>query len=298
LLVLYYATDRSSMDKPQHRFVQLPSSRLSTHDLGRIGVRKHHVAGLLEVDVTEARERVELERRRGRHISFFAWAVKTIADCVAKDGLAHAMRSRKNEVIVFSDVDISTVVEKRVRGQRVPLPVLIREANRKNVDAIYDEVRAAMGRSVRDEHDHVLSKHQSPAWLMKLFYALPQWVRICIFERILSKPFRAKRAMGTVVVTSLESVSHSPGWIIPRSMHNLCFALGSVTRKPWVVGNQVVVREILHLTVLVNHDVIDGAPAARFLDRLVGELQLQGGGTQAQSAELSSNHGETGTDAT
>jgi pyruvate/2-oxoglutarate dehydrogenase complex dihydrolipoamide acyltransferase (E2) component len=264
------------MDKPQHQFVRYPSSRLSTHDLGRIGMRKHHVAGLLEVDVTEARRRVQLDRQSGRHVSFFAWTVKTIADCVAENGLAHAMRSRKNEVVVFSDVDVSTVVEKRVHGQRVPLPVLIREANRKDVETIYDEVREAMGRSVRDERDHVLSRHESPAWIMKSFYALPRWIRTYIFERVLARPFLAKRTMGTVVVTSLESIAHFPGWIIPRSMHNLCFALGSVTRKAWVVGDEIAIREILHLTVLVNHDVIDGAPAARFLGKLVDRLESDG----------------------
>jgi pyruvate/2-oxoglutarate dehydrogenase complex dihydrolipoamide acyltransferase (E2) component len=32
-------------------------------------------------------------------------------------------------------------------------------------------------------------------------------------------------------------------------------------------------REILHLTVLIDHDAIDGVPAARFVDELVNRLQ-------------------------
>jgi pyruvate/2-oxoglutarate dehydrogenase complex dihydrolipoamide acyltransferase (E2) component len=33
------------------------------------------------------------------------------------------------------------------------------------------------------------------------------------------------------------------------------------------------VRDILHLTVLFDHDAVDGAPAMRFVSRLVDRLQ-------------------------
>jgi pyruvate/2-oxoglutarate dehydrogenase complex dihydrolipoamide acyltransferase (E2) component len=33
------------------------------------------------------------------------------------------------------------------------------------------------------------------------------------------------------------------------------------------VGGQIVPREFLHLTASFDHDVIDGAPAARFIQR-------------------------------
>ena len=56
-------------------------------------------------------------------------------------------------------------------------------------------------------------------------------------------------------------------------MHNLCFALGSTVKKPWVVENDVQVRDILHLTILFDHDVVDGIPAARFAAKLVDRIQ-------------------------
>ncbi|WP_422478841.1 2-oxo acid dehydrogenase subunit E2 [Pleomorphochaeta sp. DL1XJH-081] len=33
------------------------------------------------------------------------------------------------------------------------------------------------------------------------------------------------------------------------------------------VDNEVVIREIMHISVSFNHDLVDGAPAARFLNR-------------------------------
>jgi pyruvate/2-oxoglutarate dehydrogenase complex dihydrolipoamide acyltransferase (E2) component len=41
-----------------------------------------------------------------------------------------------------------------------------------------------------------------------------------------------------------------------------------------VVDGKIQVREILNLTVLFDHDVIDGSPAARFVDKLVKRLEF------------------------
>jgi len=45
--------------------------------------------------------------------------------------------------------------------------------------------------------------------------------------------------------------------------------VGSTSWKPVIVEGQIVPREILNLTVVFDHDVIDGAPAARFTRRLI-----------------------------
>jgi pyruvate/2-oxoglutarate dehydrogenase complex dihydrolipoamide acyltransferase (E2) component len=58
------------------------------------------------------------------------------------------------------------------------------------------------------------------------------------------------------------------GWFIHKSVHPVSFGIGSVIRKPAVYNNEVRVREILNMTILVDHDVIDGAPMVRFLNDL------------------------------
>jgi len=44
-------------------------------------------------------------------------------------------------------------------------------------------------------------------------------------------------------------------------------ALGGIVEKPGVVDGCIAIREYLDLTLLFDHDVIDGAPAARFTAR-------------------------------
>jgi pyruvate/2-oxoglutarate dehydrogenase complex dihydrolipoamide acyltransferase (E2) component len=59
------------------------------------------------------------------------------------------------------------------------------------------------------------------------------------------------------------------GWavgIVP--LHTLCLTVAGITRKPGVVDGRIEPREYLALTASVDHDVVDGAPAARFAGRL------------------------------
>ena len=70
------------------------------------------------------------------------------------------------------------------------------------------------------------------------------------------------------------------GWAIPIGIHPLVVALGRIAKKPGVVGETIAIREYLSLTILFDHDVIDGAPVARFAQRLQ-ELLETGYGLRA-----------------
>jgi pyruvate/2-oxoglutarate dehydrogenase complex dihydrolipoamide acyltransferase (E2) component len=57
------------------------------------------------------------------------------------------------------------------------------------------------------------------------------------------------------------------GWGIPLVSHTLSVTLGGIAEKPGVVEGRIEIREYLSLTVSFDHDIIDGAPAARFAER-------------------------------
>ncbi len=204
--------------------IPYPPSRRLTFDVGRIGRTKNHVQALLEVDVTEARRRIRQGRQSGARVSFTAWLIKTVADCVALHPAAAGFNDPgRNRVLVSDEVDVSIVVEKELDGARVPLPLVIRGANRKGLERIREEIEAAKSQTVADERGGVLGAAR--------------------------------------------------GWIVPFGMHPLCLALGSINEQPAIYEGRVEPREVLHLTALIDHDVIDGVPAARFIDDLVGRLE-------------------------
>ena len=177
-------------------------------------------------------------------------------------------------MVLFSSVDIALPIERSVETGRAPLPLLIREAESRSLSDIQEEIDAALRQEVGDESKYILGTHGFSRATMRLYYMLPQAIRLLTWKALFGNPGRAKQHSGTVTVTTVGGSGRTGGWILPtRSMHNLHVSLGSITRKPWVVGGQIVARDIMHLTVGFNHDVIDGVPARRFMEDLVEHVE-------------------------
>lgn len=258
------------------RELSYPSSRQFTFDLGKIGRSKHHVKALLEIDVTDARKFIRRSRLSGEKLSFLSWIIKVTADTVSRHPAAAGInRPRKNKTVIFEDIDISIIVEKNIHGKKVPLPYLIRKADKKTPSEIFFEIESAKTKHVEDEKDYVLSKEYNPS-IIKLFLLLPQWIRLLLTRLFMSNPYKVKKMMGTVVITTAGMAGSKHGWIIPYSMHSLSFALGSINLQPVVYKNEICKREILHLTALIDHDVIDGVPAALFIEEFVKNIETPG----------------------
>ena len=79
--------------------------------------------------------------------------------------------------------------------------------------------------------------------------------------------------MGNAVLTSVGMMGKINGWFIQRSIHPISFGVGSILKKPYVIDNEIKIRDILNMTILVDHDVIDGAPMVRFLTELTRSIE-------------------------
>ena len=60
---------------------------------------------------------------------------------------------------------------------------------------------------------------------------------------------------------------------VHKSVHPISFGIGSVLKKPVVVKDEILIREILNMTILIDHDVIDGAPMVRLLNDLTKTIE-------------------------
>ncbi len=172
-----------------YSLIDFPKSRIGTFDIGRIGGAKHHVAALLEIDVTESRRRLRtLRRESGIGISFTSWLIKTISTSIIEHKEVHALLYRnKKKLLVFDEIDFATIVEKEVDGKLVPLPLVIQSTNQKTMAQIQVEISSSKNKNVQNEGDYVLSKSIS-AMNMKLYYVLPGMVRRLALKFILSTP--------------------------------------------------------------------------------------------------------------
>jgi pyruvate/2-oxoglutarate dehydrogenase complex dihydrolipoamide acyltransferase (E2) component len=231
------------------------------------------MVSLVEIDVTAARAQFrKIKERSGRNLSFTAWLVKCIGVAVGEHPEAAAFLKSRRSMLVSGSVDISITVEKDVNGYKIPLPYVIRDAQSKSILDIHSEIRTAQNEAAK-EGTVVVGENLSGFW-MKLYYALPAMIRRFIWKRFLLKPYIARRTMGSVMVTSVGMACPGvDGWLIPTSVLPLCFAVGGIIKKPGVAEDAVAIHEYLKLTVLIDHDVMDGAPAARFIARLSGLMK-------------------------
>jgi pyruvate/2-oxoglutarate dehydrogenase complex dihydrolipoamide acyltransferase (E2) component len=72
-----------------------------------------------------------------------------------------------------------------------------------------------------------------------------------------------------VGITAVGMFGNGAGWGIPIAPPTaLMVTVGGIAEKPGVVNGTIVIRDYLSLTISFDHDIIDGAPAARFTERL------------------------------
>ncbi len=260
----------------EHTFPHFRTATLDTLDWGR---KRHHIPMMLEVDVTAARDALRTQKAQtGEAISFTGWIIKCLAQAVGEHPHIHAVRKGRRKLILFRDVDVAIVVERTVStadaSKTLPMPYVIRKANEKSLAAIHAEIRSAQQAPIAAGATQVGAAQA--AWMVRLFNMLPKIARdLIVWRRLQRDPFFMKRMMGTVSVTAIGMVGHGGiGWGIPVGIHPLLVAVGGISPRPIMVGDRLVMREHLGLTVLFDHDVTDGAPVARFIGRLQELMEL------------------------
>src|SRR5579864_242326 len=97
--------------------VPFPRMRRLMIAFGRLTRHKHSIRGLVEIDVTRARQSLlELKARTGETLSFTAFLAACVGQAVEKNKEVHAYRNWRGQLVLFDDVDIAIMVERDMRG--------------------------------------------------------------------------------------------------------------------------------------------------------------------------------------
>ncbi|HET9223433.1 MAG TPA: 2-oxo acid dehydrogenase subunit E2 [Roseiflexaceae bacterium] len=241
-----------------HRSLPFPLERRITIDGGHLAAQRHTIHGLIEVDVTRPRQYIrEHKARTGETLSFTAFVIACLGKAIDENKMMHAYRDWRNRLILFDEVDVNTMVEIERDGRNVVLPYFIRAANKRTFRDIHAELRTAQAQP-----------EQSREFGVRQFAQLPRLARILFYWAIFKNPRWLKQRFCTVGMTSVGMFGSGSGWAIPFGVHTLDIALGGIAEKPGVINGRITIREYLCLTISFDHDIIDGAPAARFATRL------------------------------
>lgn len=169
--------------------VPIPPERALVLDGGILGAKRHIIYGLVEVDVTRARD---IRRNQEKKVSFTAYLVACLARAVEKHPDAQAYKFGKTTV-VFDDVDVSIMIEAEKGG--VAIPHILRNANLRSVRDLSNEIQRIK--------QHPVQSEQKGGNVVKAALHVPRWVRMLFYRFMKRDPDRLREKMGTVMLTSV-----------------------------------------------------------------------------------------------
>jgi pyruvate/2-oxoglutarate dehydrogenase complex dihydrolipoamide acyltransferase (E2) component len=230
-----------------------PNRRLVTAAVlsGRRIVPMH---GLFEVDISTARR---LLAEHDPPLSLTAFVIASLGRAVATNPEVHAYRNWRGRLVQHRGVDVQTLIEVPSSEGPFGLVHVVREADRRGVAEISAELRAVKADATVTTPGRLLNTLASAGGRVPGGYRL--------MYAVMRRSPRAHRATGTVQVTAVGMFGGGSGFAIaPPTLASLTVVVGGASSRPVAVSGRVEVREVLDITVTIDHNVVDGAPATRF----------------------------------
>jgi pyruvate/2-oxoglutarate dehydrogenase complex dihydrolipoamide acyltransferase (E2) component len=243
--------------KLTYRTEKIPKIRRFSVDAGHLARRRHIIHALLEVDVTTARLKIrEYQHKQGERLSFTAYLINCLGTAIQSYPHVHAYRDWRNRLVLFDDININTMIETSLEGHQVPMPHIFEAVNQKSLLEIHREIRSASTSPTQTNE----------ARFMNWFLVLPGFIRRTFYYFVMRIPILFRSYSSSVMVTSVGMFGKRGGWGIPAANFTLTITVGGITQKPLVFNDEIMIREVLDMTVSLDHDIVDGAPMARFAE--------------------------------
>jgi pyruvate/2-oxoglutarate dehydrogenase complex dihydrolipoamide acyltransferase (E2) component len=240
------------------REVPWPRVRELVTDALAAAHKAHLAHAFAEVDVSRAVTAIETYKAASPEgLSFTGFLVYCLGRAVAEHPVLHAYRKGRKKLVMAGDVDVSTMIEKRKPdGALVPVSYVVRGANRKSLAEINDELRQA----VRSD----LAGDPGVSYRRRIM-RLPRPARRLLWWWVTRDPDRFRRQWGTVMLSNVGScMLPRPFFGMADSFFTCTLTIGGRYERVTWVGGRAEPRQTLNVTLTVDHDIVDGAPAARF----------------------------------
>jgi pyruvate/2-oxoglutarate dehydrogenase complex dihydrolipoamide acyltransferase (E2) component len=222
-----------------------------------------------EIDITQPRSMIkEYFEEKQIQLSFTAF----ITYCLAQTLKVHPEFNsflKGNRIVYLDDISINVLVERTFEKESVPEPLVIAMAQSKTLLDIHHEIRNAQNLPAKNMGDLTGSTwiNLIPGFLLKPFVKLAD-----------SNVKMAKK-YGKVAITAVGMFSKTATWVIPHGTSTVLLTVGSISERTVSAAEGFQNREFLHLTASFDHEIIDGAPAARFMQDFTTNIE-QGLGLQ------------------
>ena len=249
--------------KPGYKSIPLTFNRKAVIASAAVTKEKSTFHCITEVDISIPRRLInEYFQKTGIKLSFTAYIVTCLAHTIKDHPLLNSF-IKGNKQIILDDVAVSVLIEREIKGEKVPEPVSVSKAQTKTYLQINNEIRKAQNQEGRQ-----LGSLSGMTWIR----FIPGFL-MRTFIRIADKNIKMGKRYGKVAVTAVGMFNKSSVWFIPHGSATVVVTVGGIDLKLVKEGDQTVEKEHLCLTTSFNHDIVDGAPASRFINQLIETIK-------------------------
>ncbi len=231
-----------------------PSSRRLVTAAVRAGRRIMPMHGLFDVDITAARR---LLAEHDPPLSLTAFVIASLGRAAAAHPHVHAYRDWRGRLVEHRHVDVQTLIEVPTSQGPFGLVHVVRDADVRSVAEISAELQAVKTDPAATTTGRLLTAVAPTVGRVPGLYRT--------MYTAMSRSRRVHLATGTAQVTAIGMFADGGGFAIaPPTLASLVVVVGGASKRPRAVGDRIEARDVLDLTLTIDHNVVDGAPATRF----------------------------------
>ncbi|MFA9392535.1 MAG: 2-oxo acid dehydrogenase subunit E2 [Prolixibacteraceae bacterium] len=223
------------------------------------------VFGAAELDVTDLEQFISVKRKEGLKIT-----LTHVMALIVSRGLKHEVPVlntyvKRGKIIQRDRVDAGISV---LKANDEMTSIFIRDADQMTLHSLADFMRDEIQKSRKgDENDTMQSKNflSSIPWPFRnWFFRLYRTVTI---SWGLSLPFLGLNndSFGSFLITNIGSIGLDTGYpaLLPSSNVSFVLVMGGVQKKPVVINDEIVIRRMMSLSVVLDHRMVDASHAGK-----------------------------------
>jgi pyruvate/2-oxoglutarate dehydrogenase complex dihydrolipoamide acyltransferase (E2) component len=240
-----------------YKSIPLSFNRQAVIASATVSKEKNAIHFFTEIDITEPRRLIhEHFNKTGEKLSLTAYIVKCLSKVVQDNPEFNSFICGR-KLILLDDITISVLIERSIEQEKVPEPIGINKTQNKSYQQISDEIKKA-----QNNQTDKLGSLSGQIW----FRFIPTFL-LRMFIRLADRNVYMAKKYGKIAVTAVGMFSKDAIWAIPNGTATVLLTVGGFNKKVVEIENQFLTREHLCITLSFDHNIIDGAPASRFISQ-------------------------------
>ncbi len=225
------------------------------------------VFGAVEVDVTELERFISEKRKNGLKITLTHMFVLILAKAIKTDIPELNCYVKRGKIIHRDNIDALVSVLQADSGMG---SVMVHNADQLNLEQLASVLAGEIRKSRKgDENKSMESKNI----LARLPWPFRKWLfrfyKTLTIDWGVSVPFLGlnNNSFGSFLLTNIGTLGLDTGYpaLMPASNISFVFVLGGVKKKPVVIDDQIVIRRIMSLAIVLDHRLVDASHGGKLL---------------------------------